>query len=229
MTSSLHGDRPAAIFDVNETLLDLGGLDAVFSALLGDAGARREWFARLLHLSVVSTALGRAPDFGELGRVALSACAAARRVDLPGDASERLRAAIAGLQPYPDATPALDRLRAAGWRLLALTNSPQAVVERQLAATGLMERLAAVVSVEAAGRFKPAPEPYLRAADIGGAPMARTWMVACHDWDLAGAARVGMRAAYVARAGLRWAEIYERPDVEAPDLVALAERMIAAG
>lgn len=222
-------NRPIAVFDVNETLLDLGGLDEVFRELLGEAGARREWFARLLHLSVVSTAFGRPPDFGELGRAALAASAAGRRIELPADADARLGSAIAALRPHPDVAAGLDRLREAGWALLALTNSPQAGVERQLTTTGLAERFAAIVSVDAAGRFKPAPEPYRWAAKIGGAPIERTWMVACHDWDLAGASRAGMRTAYVARPGLRWAEIYDRPEVEAADLAGLAERMIAAG
>ena len=38
----------AMLFDVNETLLDLGALDPVFAAAFGDAVARREWFAESL-------------------------------------------------------------------------------------------------------------------------------------------------------------------------------------
>ena len=35
------------VFDVNETLLDLGALDPPFERAFGDAAARREWFLQL--------------------------------------------------------------------------------------------------------------------------------------------------------------------------------------
>ena len=38
-------------FDVNETLLDLGALDAPFHELLGSAALRPQWFALMLQLS----------------------------------------------------------------------------------------------------------------------------------------------------------------------------------
>ena len=38
-------------FDVNETLLDLGALDAPFQELLGSAALRPQWFALMLQLS----------------------------------------------------------------------------------------------------------------------------------------------------------------------------------
>jgi hypothetical protein len=44
-------------FDVNETLLDLGALDAPFAALLGSAALRPQWFQLMLQL-----ALHRRPD-----------------------------------------------------------------------------------------------------------------------------------------------------------------------
>jgi len=37
--------RRVIVFDVNETLLDLGGLDDLFESTFGDALARSQWFA----------------------------------------------------------------------------------------------------------------------------------------------------------------------------------------
>ena len=36
------------VFDVNETLLDLGALDPLFERVFGDASARQAWFGQFL-------------------------------------------------------------------------------------------------------------------------------------------------------------------------------------
>jgi 2-haloacid dehalogenase len=46
------------VFDVNETLLDMSPLRIDFEDVFGDAEALGEWFARLLHGSLVSNQLG---------------------------------------------------------------------------------------------------------------------------------------------------------------------------
>ena len=38
------------VFDVNETLLDLGALDPHFERLFGDASTRQAWFGQFLAL-----------------------------------------------------------------------------------------------------------------------------------------------------------------------------------
>jgi hypothetical protein len=48
------------IFDVIETLLDLRPLEEPFVRVLGDPAPLGEWFARLLHGSLVATVTDRA-------------------------------------------------------------------------------------------------------------------------------------------------------------------------
>jgi 2-haloacid dehalogenase len=60
-------DRPELlVFDVNETLLDLATLHPAFVDALGSADAMGEWFARLLHGSLVANHSGRYRPFGEI-------------------------------------------------------------------------------------------------------------------------------------------------------------------
>ncbi len=49
--------RPTIVFDVNETLLDLRGLDAPFTAIFGSVEARADWFKQLLQLSLLANTL----------------------------------------------------------------------------------------------------------------------------------------------------------------------------
>ena len=50
-------------------------------------------------------------------------------------------------------------------------------------------------------------------------------MVACHDWDLAGAKAVGMRTAFVARPGMSSAAALPPADLTVSDFVELADRL----
>ncbi|MEX1287272.1 MAG: haloacid dehalogenase type II [Acidimicrobiia bacterium] len=216
---------PALVCDVNETLLDLAPLAPILDRHLGP-GAGPLWFARLLHHSTVTSLVGDHRPFGELGAAAFSSVAQSRRVEPPDGAWDEVAAAFSSLPAHLDVVPGLGRFRAAGWTVATLTNSAPAALSGGLAAAGLVDLVDVPMTVEAVGRFKPAPEPYLHAlSELGVAP-DDAWMVACHDWDLAGAAAVGMHTAFVTRPGMPRSPAYPPPDVVVADLVELADRLL---
>ena len=49
---------PLIVFDVNETLLDLGTMEPTFQRIFGDKGAMRLWFANLILYSAALTVAG---------------------------------------------------------------------------------------------------------------------------------------------------------------------------
>ncbi len=220
-----------AVFDINETTLDLGPVRSVIDDLVPGEGGFRAWFARLLQLSMTVTATGGYDEFGVLARHALTAVAATggpdRRTAIDDGAWAQVAAAMGALPAHPDVAPALDRLRAGGWRLVALTNSAPAAVTARLEGAGLAPRFDHILSVDAVRRFKPAPEPYRHAAVVLETEPDRLWMVASHDWDLAGARAVGMSTAFVDRPGQSWAPALPPPDLTVADFGQLADRLLA--
>jgi 2-haloacid dehalogenase len=48
-------DLPLIVFDVNETLLDLGTMEPTFQRIFGDKNAMRLWFADLILYSAALT------------------------------------------------------------------------------------------------------------------------------------------------------------------------------
>jgi 2-haloacid dehalogenase len=95
-------------------------------------------------------------------------------------------------------------LRSAGLRLVTLSNGAASVAERLLGDHGLREQFDAVLSVEDAGIWKPAPASYAYALRTCGVDAAESVMVAVHPWDLHGAARAGMATAWLDRHGDTW-------------------------
>ncbi len=220
---------PTVVFDVNETLLDLGALAEPFDLVFGDGNVRSEWFAQLLQLALVVTITDSYRDFRTLAGEALDVVAGTRDIHLDDQTRNAILGTIVHLPPHPDVPDALRRLRAAGARVAALTNSPPATVEAQLTNAGLIEDFDLVLSVDSTGRFKPHPAPYLMAAERLGTTPSDLWMVAAHDWDLAGAMGVGFRGAFVARPGRGYSPGYPSPTLKGSDLSELVHALLESG
>ena len=215
----------AVVFDVNETMLDLAALDPLFVAWFGDPAARSAWFAQTLHTAMTLAATRTFRGFGEVGAATLAVTAQRAAVELPADAIPRLQEAIPRLPPQADVAPALRILRAAGFVTAALSNNPLPVVHEQMRHADLAPLFDEVMSVDEAGALKPAPEVYQFAISRLGLPADAVWMVAAHGWDIAGAMRVGLRGAFVARPG-KSPDPFAQPHLAANDLVELAQKII---
>src|SRR3954447_2533725 len=135
-------------FDVNETLLDLRALDPVFEELFGDASMRAQWFAQMLQVAFTGAITARYADFSTAQGAALDMLAQRHDVSLPSDAADRVASAMRTLPAHPDVASALSRLRAAGHRLAALSNSPADVERAQLAHAGLTDSFDAILSAD---------------------------------------------------------------------------------
>jgi 2-haloacid dehalogenase len=216
------------LFDVNETLLDLGALDPHFERVFGDAGVRRAWFLQLLQSALVATVTGAYADFGKIGAAALEMVAEREGVDLAEEDRQRILGGMRDLPPHPEVAESLDRLRDAGLRLATLTNSTQQVAEAQMESSGLRGYFEQILSADAVKCLKPAPEPYRMAAESLGVEIGQVRLVAAHSWDVAGALRAGCAAAFVARPGMVLDPLVERPDVVGGDLREVAARILEA-
>ncbi len=214
------------LFDVNETLLDLGPLQPLFLRVFGDPDAMRRWFALLLHSTLVATLTDAYSDFGALARAALEVVAAGSGAALSEDDRDEILSTVQQLPPHPEVAESLARLRSAGLRLATLTNSSPQMVSAQMENSGLGEFFERNLSVHEVRRFKPAPEAYHMAAEQLGVDLDGIRLVAAHDWDVFGALRAGCRGAYIARGGSSYHPLYEKPDVMGSDLREVADQIL---
>jgi 2-haloacid dehalogenase len=216
-------NRPIAlVFDVNETLLDLAPMREDFEAVFGPSPPLGEWFARLLHGSLVANHLNQFRPFSEIGVEALLALAGKLGTELDQPGAEALVARLEVLAAHRDVIPAMERLVDAGFKTAALTNGSTRAANAQIENAGLHVFIQRVISVDEVGRFKPDPTPYRYAAGQLEVEPLEMLMVAAHDWDVAGAMRAGARGAYVARGGIPWSLPGIEPDVAVDDLGHLA-------
>lgn len=114
------------------------------------------------------------------------------------DESERehLNRAWHRLSPWPDAVSGLNRLKSR-YVITTLSNGNVSLLTNMARNAGLPWD--AILSAELAGRYKPDAEVYLKAAELLSLQPHQVMMVAAHPGDLHGAARAGLRTAYVHR------------------------------
>jgi 2-haloacid dehalogenase len=223
-------DRVGAVrvlaFDVNETLLDLSALDSHFEAVFGSAALRGQWFSQMLQLAFVGAITDRYLDFTSAQHAALNMVAQREGIELSGAAARRIVDGMRELPPHADVPDALDRLRAGGLTLSALTNSPLDVARDQLRNAGLDERFHAILSADQVRELKPRREPYELVARTFDVSPGQVRLVAAHSWDVTGALAAGCRAAFVARPGMVLSPIGERPDVVGGDVGEIADQIL---
>ena len=219
--------RRVQVFDVNETLLDLAAMDPHFQRIFGDGGARVAWFNQMIQSALVATVTGAYSQFGALGMAALEMTAERAGVSLTDRDREAVAAQMRQLPAHPEVEGALQRLRDAGLRLAALTNSTEQVARAQLEHAGLVDLFELVLSADAVRRLKPAPEPYRMAAERLGVAVDQVRLIAAHAWDVAGAASAGCATAFVARPGKVLDPLVKRPEIVGADLAEVADAILA--
>jgi 2-haloacid dehalogenase len=214
------------VFDVNETLLELKDLRPYFEHLFGNQAVIEQWFALLLHSSLVSTLGDDYHDFGSLAGAALDVLAKRHAVTLGESDLHAIVDGMKQLPPHPDVRDSLERLRSAGFRLATLTNSSRSMVGAQMDNAALSEYFDLQLSVDEVRRFKPAPEVYQMAASRLGVPIDQVRLLAAHDWDVFGALRAGCAGAFVARGGRSYHPLYQAPDIAGPDMHVVTDQIL---
>lgn len=220
-------DPQVLIFDVNETLLDMSPLRTYFARVFGSSGPMGEWFARLLHGSLVANHTNRYRPFGTIGGEALTVLGENKGIPISQELAAELDSNLRHLPPHPDVAPALARLSTAGFRLVTLTNGSSEMALDQLTNAGLHRWFERSLTVEAVARFKPAPEVYSYAMTEMGIAADQAIMVAAHDWDIIGARAAGMEGAFVEREGSVWGLPDPPPAIVVRHLGELADLLVA--
>jgi 2-haloacid dehalogenase len=205
----------AFIFDAYGTLFDVHSLTALAETLAPRQGhaLSQTWRAKQIEYTwltslmdppedgVAPTTTSRRPrdDFARITAHALDYAVSALLAPVDAAGKQRLLDAYRVLTPFPDAVRTLGRL--APRPRMILSNGTQAMLEPLVASSGLAPLLDRVLSVDAAGIFKPSPRTYQLAVDALGLEPSRIAFVSANGWDAAGAKRFGFVTFWINRAG----------------------------
>jgi 2-haloacid dehalogenase len=165
-----------------------------------------------------------------LHRRNLNVVLAAFNIDLDEATRQHLNLAWHRLDAWPDVKAGLDALRSRYW-LAPCSNGNISLMVDLARRNGLPWD--AILGAEVARDYKPKPEVYLSAVSAFDLLPSQTMMVAAHASDLAAAAAVGLRTAFVARPNEYGPSTGERSpgfpvDYEASTVLDLAAQLAVA-
>src|SRR5450755_225385 len=159
----------ALAFDAYGTLFDVHSVETTAERLFPAHGTALSqlWRTKQLEYSWLQSLMQsphqRREDFAALTAHALDYAAETLGLALTGGARHRLLDTYLDLAAFDDAEPTLAAL--APLPRIVLSNGTRAMLEPLAAATGLAAHLDTILSVDAAGIYKPSPRVYQRAGD----------------------------------------------------------------
>ena len=217
------------VFDVNETLSDMSRMGEHFREVGAPAGLARLWFATLLRDGFALTASGDNGSFAAIGAEVLRGILTGVELNCSPDAAvDHVMDGLKGLKVHPDVPEGIDALAAAGFRLITLSNGSAGIAEQLVSGAGIGDRFEALLSVVDATAWKPARSSYEYAAAVSGADPAGMLLVAVHPWDIHGAARAGLRTAWLNRTAGSYPGYFEAPDFTVAAVTDLPAALAAA-
>jgi 2-haloacid dehalogenase len=195
----------AFVFDAYGTLYDVHSLVALAERLAPQQGAvlSQVWRTKQLEYTWLSALMAPATpreDFAALTARALDYAIAQLMLPFGDTQRQRLLAAYRTLTPFPDAAETLAKL--APHPRLILSNGTLDMLKPLVAQSSLAPHIDAILSVDAANTYKPAPAVYRLAVEqLQLAPEAIAF-VSANGWDAAGAKAFGFTTFWINRQGL---------------------------
>src|SRR5271155_1511375 len=218
---------PLIVFDVNETVLDLGTMEPTFERIFGEKGAMRLWFANLILYSAALTVAGCYVPFTDIGSAVMKMLADTRGVKIDDKDRQELTEKFSTMPPHPEVPAALRKLRDAGFRLFTLTDNLIEVQTRQLEHGGIVDLFERRFSADGVKRHKPSREAYAYVERELGVDPSQVCLIACHTWDTLGAVVAGWKAALIKRVGNDVLGVGPQPQIIGADLDDVADQLIA--
>jgi 2-haloacid dehalogenase len=218
---------PLIVFDVNETLLDLGTMEPTFQRIFGDKSAMRLWFADLILYSAALTVAGVYVPFTDIGSAVMKMLADTRGIKINDNDKKELTDKFSTMPPHPEVPAALRKLRSAGFRLFCLTDNLLEVQTRQLTHGGIVDLFERRFSADGVKHHKPSPQAYAYVERELGVKPSQLCLIACHTWDTLGAVAAGWQGALIKRVGNDVLGVGPQPHIVGNDLDDVAEQLIA--
>jgi 2-haloacid dehalogenase len=143
-----------ATFDCYGTLIDwLGGQRAALASVWPDADP--DGLVARYHELEPRIQAGRGIPYRQVMAEALAGIADAEGLEVPPGCEDALAEALPDWPPFPDTRPALEELKARGWRIAILSNTDADLLDASLQRIGVPVDHTIVASE--IGSYKPAP------------------------------------------------------------------------
>ncbi len=195
--------RNVFVFDAYGTLFNLHAAAERHRDAIGPKWQQlsQTWRTKHIEYTWVHSLSQQPATFWDLAQRSLDYAIASVGDAVPAEVRDRLLAAYRTMDAYPEVAEVLAALKGRGARLAILSNGDPDMLDDAVRAAKLENLFDAVLSVTAAGIFKPAPAVYRLATERFGCAPADISFQSSNRWDIAGAKAFGFHCVWINRTG----------------------------
>jgi 2-haloacid dehalogenase len=183
----------------------------------------KAWRSKQFEYGFIRSITNHHADFFEVTGDALDYTAAAMQIELDRESRARLLNAYLTLRPWPDARPALERLKAAGVRIITIANFSPMMLRANADHAGITAHFDQLLSTARNGSYKPSPQAYALGMESLGLKKEEIVFAAFGGWDAYGAKRFGYPTYWVNRFHLPPERLASPPDRTSHDMSGLLQ------
>lgn len=210
------------ILDVYETLLDMSDVERKINNIFDSSKGYTLWFELFMQYCFVDNCIRQFHSFADIARASMEMIAQKLGRTIQGGEIDSVMEMLKHLPVHENVQEGLSLLNDHGFRITALTNSPQNTVCERMERTGLISYFETVLSAEQLKQYKPSLEVYEWAAKKLGVAPNEAMLVSAHGWDIAGAAGAGMLTAFIQRGKQMLYRLSPKPNLVCKNLTELA-------
>ena len=157
------------------------------------------WRMKQLQYTWLRSMTGAYIDFWTVTQDSLDYALEAHGLHKNFDLKDRLLALYWELQPYPEVSPMLKKLKTKGIKTAILSNGSPEMLSSAVKSSNLFGVFDEIISVEKVKIFKPSSVVYEQVENVIGCSKSKVLFVSSNGWDIAGAAGFGFETAWVNR------------------------------
>ena len=183
----------------------------------------KAWIPKIFEYQWLRILGGKYKDFMHAAESGLVFSAKKMNLELTSEKKSRLLSKFMNLEPWPDASTSIRKLKEMDLELVFLSNMTEEMLNNGLKSANLAKDFTLVISTDAIHSYKPAPEAYNLAVEKLALKKEEILFVAFAGWDAAGAKWFGYPTFWVNRLGAPQEELGVMPEGSSKDLSGLVE------
>src|SRR5689334_4912297 len=166
MNESIDEKKPLEVpkvilLDVYETMLDMDNVERKVNNLTDSKRGYMVWFELLMQYCFVENCTARFNHFSSIAKATLQMTGKMLGRNISDDQVDDVLETLKHLPVHDGVQKGLSRLKDMGFRIAALTNSPEKTMRERMEPSGLISFFEMVLSAESIKKYKPCTDVYL--------------------------------------------------------------------
>lgn len=214
------------IFDVNQTMFSLSEIESRFIESNLNANLVDKWFISILKEGFANSQDGRFIDFFTIAKYELEKIFLTFKKNEYKKDIDFILNGFKKLTIHNNVKKSLKLIYEKNYKIVTLTNGSKKITESMLKYNNCEKYIDRCFSIDELQVWKPNKKIYKFVCSEMNCMPSKSIMIACHGWDIGGAATAGLKTGYVQNYESKLSDFYSEPDFFSKNCFSLIQKII---